>query len=80
MTFLSQYCYLKYNVMFDSFFNNIASLQGNIKTIIAEKLKNFIILYLKEIFINTKDLSQTQINVIRGIFQKLKRYKVFINL
>ena len=45
--------------------NAPASFQGYINKILAEKLDIFVIVYLDDILIYTKDLGQAHINAVR---------------
>ena len=46
-------------------FNAPASLEGYINKILAKKLNIFVIVYLDDIFIYTKDPSQGQVKAIK---------------
>ena len=56
--FQTRYDYFKYQVMAFGLSNALATFQGYINKIQAEKLDIFIIIYLDDILIYTKDLSQ----------------------
>lgn len=56
MIFQTRYDHFKYQVMFFDFLNALANFEDYINNILAEKLDIFVIAYLDDIFINTKDL------------------------
>ena len=51
MAFKTQYSYFKYQVMSFGFSNALATFQGYVNKILAEKLDIFIILYFDDILI-----------------------------
>ena len=53
------------------FSNALAIFQGYINKILAEKLDVFIIIYLDNILIYTKDLGQPHIEIVYGILDQL---------
>ena len=55
MAFQTWYSHFKYQVMLFRLSNAIASFQGYIIKILAEKFDIFVIVYLDDIFIYTKD-------------------------
>lgn len=57
-----------------------ASIQGYINKIFDEKLDIFVIIYLNNILIYTKDLRQTYVEVICWVFDEFRKYKLFTNL
>ena len=57
-----------------------ASFQGYINKILVKKLDIFIIVYLDDIFIYTKDPSQTHANVVWWFLKELKKNGLFANL
>ena len=61
-------------------FNALASFQGYINEILAKKLDIFVIIYLDDIFIYTKDPSQPHINVVCWILDLLRKNSLFPNL
>ncbi len=63
-TFWTRYGYFKYQVMLFMLFNIPASFQSYINMILAENLNIFVIIYLDNILIYTKDLSQPYIETI----------------
>ena len=63
-SFQTQYSHFKYQVMLFGFSNIPATFQGYINKIMAEKLDIFMIIYLDNILIYTKDLSQSYIKAV----------------
>lgn len=63
-TFYTKYSYFKYPVIFFGLFNTIVNFQSSINKILAKKLDIFIIIYLGDIFIYIKNLSQSYIKTI----------------
>ena len=59
--------------------NILASFQGHINKILAKKLDIFVIIYLDDIFIYTKDPSQAHIDAIWWVVEKLKKHSLFAN-
>ena len=57
-----------------------ASFSNYINKILAKKLNIFIIVYLDDIFIYTKNPSQSYIDAIWWVFKELKKYGFFANL
>lgn len=55
MVFQTQYRYFEYQVMSFKFFNALVSFQDYINKIFAKKLDIFVIVYLDNILIYTKD-------------------------
>ena len=66
--------------MFFGLSNTLAIFQGYINKILAEKLDIFVIVYLDDILICTKDLSQPHIEAMRWVFDILRKYSFFANL
>lgn len=60
--------------------NVSVSFYGYINKILAEKLDIFIIIYLIDILIYTKDTSQDYVYAVRLVLEILKKYKLFPNL
>ena len=57
-----------------------ASFQYYINKIVAEKLDIFVIVYLDDIFIYTKDLGQGHIKVVQWFLGILRKNGLFANL
>ena len=66
--------------MFFGLSNAPATFQEYINKIMTEKLDVFVIVYLDDILIYTKDLSQPHIEVIRWVLDQLRKYSFFANL
>ena len=62
--FRTRYGNFKYQVMLIGLSKAPVSFQGYINRILVKKLDIFVIVYLDDIFIYTKDLSQAHVNVI----------------
>ena len=60
--------------------NAPASFQDYINKILAEKLDVFMIVYLNDILIYTKDASQAHVNAVWWVPNKLSKYNLFANL
>ncbi len=56
MVFCTRYGHFKYQVMLFSLSNALACCQGYINKIFAEKLNIFVMVYLDDILVYTKDL------------------------
>ena len=54
--------------------------QGYINKILAEKLDIFVIVYLDDILIYTKDLGQPHIEAVRWVLDQLQKYSLLANL
>ena len=62
--FQMRYSHFEYQFMFFGFFNVPASFQGYVNKIIAEKLDIFVIMYLNEILIYTKNAGQGHVETV----------------
>ena len=60
--------------------NAPASFQGYINKILAKKLDIFVIVYLDDIFIYTKDPDQGHVKAVKWVLDILRRYRLFANL
>ena len=60
--------------------NALATFQGYVNKILADKLDIFIIEYLDDILIYTKDPGQLHIEAIRWVLDQLWKYSLFANL
>ena len=78
--FQTWYGHYKYQVMFFGLFNAPASFQGYINKILAKKLNIFVMVYLDDILIYTKDPGQAYVEAVRWILDQLKKYGFFANL
>ena len=84
--FQTWYSYFKYQVMSFRLSNAPARFQNYINKILAEKLDIFVIEYLDDILIYTKDQGQDHVEIVRwvldllrknGLFAKLKKYRFY---
>lgn len=64
MAFQTRYGYFEYQVMPFGLLNILTSFQGYVNKIFSKKLDIFIIVYLNDILIYTKDLSQTHVDMV----------------
>ena len=60
--------------------NAPAIFQRYVNKILAEKLDVFVILYLDDILIYTKDLGQPYVDTVRWVLDQLRKYSLFANL
>ena len=60
--------------------NAPASFQGYINKILAKKLDVFVIVYLDDILIYTKDKGQGYVEAVRLVLDLLRKYGLFANL
>ena len=60
--------------------NAPAIFQGYINKILAEKLDIFVVIYLDNILIYTKNPRQPYIEVVRWILNQFRKYSLFVNL
>ena len=60
--------------------NALATFQGYVNKILAEKLDIFIIVYLDDILIYTKDPGQPYVEAVRWVLDQLRKYSLFANL
>ena len=60
--------------------NILASFQSYINKILAKKLNIFIIVYLDDILIYTKDPGQGHVKAVRWVLDILRRHRLFANL
>ena len=63
-----------------SLFNALATFQGYVNKILAEKLNIFIIVYLDDILIYIKDPSQPYVEAMCWVLEQLRKYLLFANL
>ena len=64
MIFQIGYGHFKYQIMLFGLSNAPGSFQGYINKILAEKLDIFVIVYLNDILIYTKDPCQTHVDAV----------------
>lgn len=65
MAFQTWYGHFKYQVMFFGLFSILITFQSYVNKILAEKFNIFIIVYLDNILIPTKDLSKSYVNAMQ---------------
>ena len=80
MAFQIRYGHFEYQVMPFGLSNAPASFQGYINKILTVKLNIFVIVYLDDIFIYTKDLGQGYVETVRWVLDVLQRHRLFANL
>ena len=66
ITFWTQYGHFKYQIISFGLFNAPATFQGYVNKILAEKLDIFVIVYLDDILIYTKDPGQPPLSLYAG--------------
>ena len=76
----TRYSHFEYQVMPFGLFNALATFQGYVNKILAEKLDIFVIVYLDEILIYTKNLGQPHVEAVRWVLNQLRKYSFFANL
>ena len=72
--FQMRYGYFEYQVMLFGLFNAAASSQRYVNRILAKILDVFIIVYLDDILIYTKNAGQGYVEAIRWVFGKLRKH------
>ena len=60
--------------------NAQATFQGYVNKILAKKLDIFVIVYLDDILIYTKDPGQPHVEAVRWVLDKLRKHSLFANL
>ena len=60
--------------------NASATFQGYVNKILAEKLDIFVVVYLDDILIYTKDLGQPYVESVRWVLDQLWKHSFFANL
>ncbi len=60
--------------------NAPASFQGYINKIFAEKLDIFVVVYLDDILIYTKDLGQPHVDAVQWILEQMQKHGLYANL
>ena len=69
--FCTRYGHFEHQVMLFSLFNALASFQSYINKIPARKLDIYIIVYLNDILVYTKDPSQPHIDAVHWVLEQL---------
>ncbi len=80
MVFRTKYGHFKYQIIPFGLSNAATSFQDYINKILIEKLDIFIIVYLDNILINTEDLGQPHVKVVRWVLEQLWKYGLYTNL
>ena len=78
--FQIKYGYFEYQLMSFGFSNTPASFQGYINKILVEKLDIFVIMYLDDILIYTKDLGQGHVEAVWWVLNLPRKNGLFANL
>ena len=78
--FRTWYRHFEYQVMPFGLFNTPAIFQGYINKILAKKLDVFIIVYLDNILIYTKDPGQAHVEAVCWVLENLRKHGLFANL
>ena len=60
--------------------NTPATFQGYVNKILAKKLDIFVIIYLDDILIYTKDPGQLYVEAVCWVLDQLRKYSLFANL
>ena len=60
--------------------NAPATFQGYVNKILSEKLDIFVIIYLDDILIYTKDPGQPHVEAVHWVLDQLRKYLLFANL
>ena len=60
--------------------NAPATFQGYVNKILVEKLDIFVVVYLDDILIYTKDPGQPHVEAVRWVLNQLRKHSLFINL
>ena len=60
--------------------NTLAIFQGYVHKILAKKIDIFVIIYLDNILIYTKDPNQLHVEAVRWVLDQLWKYSLFANL
>ena len=78
--FRTRYGHFKYQVMTFGLTNALATFQGYINKILAEKLDVFVIVYLDDILIYTEDESEGHVQAVRWVLDQLRKFSLYANL
>ena len=60
--------------------NALATFQGYVNKILAEKLDIFVVVYLDDILIYTEDPGQPHVEAVRWVLDQLRKHSLFANL
>ena len=78
--FKTWYSYFKYQVILFGLSNILVTFQRYINKILAEKFDIFIVVYLDDILIYTKDPVQPHVEVVRWVLDQLWKHFFFAKL
>lgn len=78
--FRIRYSHFKYQGIIFGLSSISTSFQGYINKILSKKFNVFIIVYMDEVLIYTKDECLSHVKVIQWIFEKLWKYSLYDNL
>ena len=78
--FQTRYGHFEYQVIFFDLTNTPGSFQGYVNKILAKKLDIFVIVYLDDILIYTKDPGKAHVKAIRWVLEVLRKYGLYANL
>ena len=78
--FKTRYGHLEYQMISFGLSNAQASFRGYINKILAKKLNVFVIVYLDDILIYTKNADQPHVDTVSWILSKLRKHGFFTNL
>ena len=78
--FRTRYCHFEYQMMPFSLTNIPASFQGYINKILVEKLDIFVIVYLDNILIYTKDDGNGHVAAVQWVLEQLRKFSLYVNL
>ena len=78
--FRIRYGHFEFQVILFGLTNVPESFQGYINKILAEKLNTFVIVYLDDILINTKDPGKAYVKTVWWILDVLRKYGLYANL
>ena len=78
--FQMRYSHFEYQIILFGLCNAPASFQGYVNKILAEKLDVFVIVYLDDILIYTKDAGQVHVEAIWWVLGELQKHGLFANL
>ena len=80
IAFQTRYGHFEYQVMLFGLTNIPESFQGHVNKILAEKRNFFVIVYLKDIFIYTKDPGKSHVKAVWWVLEVLRKYDLYENL
>ena len=78
--FRTYYDHFEYQVILFGLTNILATFQGYIYKIPAEKLDVFIIVHLNNIIIYTKSKREENVEAVQWVLDQLQKYLLYINL